>query len=189
MNRSLRPIGVIAALSMWMWFALGSGLAFAADDDDDEADYARPGVYVGMNGVVALNVNRRGPENLLAPGGGINVRFGSRESERLSWEIEMEWVDAPKWNQNNLTFGINGKFYFTEKRWQPYAVFGAGSKTVFRGGPAPNNTDWGFRMGGGIDYYLTKHWALNSENVYVVGVGGELRLEYASFSLGAIYRF
>jgi len=188
MNRSLRPIGVIAALSMCFWLALGAGLAFADDSEDDE-DFARTGVYFGLNGVGGLGVDRRFDPTELSGGGGLNARFGSRESERLSWELEFEWLMFPDPEINNLTFGINGKFYFAEQRWQPYVVLGAGSKTVLRSGPAPNNTDWGFRMGGGLDYYLTRHWALNTECVYVVGVGGELRLEYGSFSLGAIYRF
>lgn len=188
MNRSLRPIGVIAALSMCFWLALGAGHAFADDSEDDE-DFSRSGLYFGLNGVGGLGVDRRVDPAELSGGGGLNARIGSRESERLSWELELEWVMFPERDTNDLTVGINGKFYFAENRWQPYVVLGAGSKTTVQAGPGSNDTDWGFRMGGGLDYYLTRHWALNSECVYLVGVGSQLRREYGSFSLGAIYRF
>lgn len=184
MNRSPRPIGIIVALSMM--FVLFPGPGFA--DDDDESEFSRPGIYLGLNGVGALGVDRRGSSNELAGGGGVNIRAGSRESAILSWEFEFEWVDLPDENDNSLTYGINAKFYFAEKRLQPYMILGAGGGTRFQK-DIGRNTDWNFRMGGGLDYYLTKHWALNSENVYVVGVGSLLRQEYASFSLGAIYRF
>ena len=192
MNRSSRPIGVIAALLMSL--VLVPGLVLADENDDGEkqkkeGDWGRPGIYLGFNGMGALNVDRRGSDNDLTGGGGFNARVGSREGPVLAWEFIVEWTILDGGVPNSIyDYGINAKFFFSEDILQPYIVLGAGGETRTYAGK-PHRTDWGFRMGAGADFYLTEHWALNSEYSYVVGVGKLLKQEHGSFSLGVIYRF
>ena len=186
MNRSSRPIRAIAALfSLLAFAAFAPGAAFADehDEDEDHGDYGRPGIYLGLNAVAGLNVDRRGPGDEVSGGGGLNARFGSRENELLAWEFQFEWVAFDQIDYGAWAYGVNAKFFFSEDRIQPYVVIGAGGMT--RKDETGSATDWGFRLGGGGDYYLSEHWALNTEFVYMVGVGGVLERDYASFSVGA----
>ena len=190
MNRSSRPIRVIAALfSLLAFAAFAPSAAFADehDEDEDHGDFGRPGIYFGLNAVAGMNVDRRGPGDEVSGGGGLNARFGSRETELLAWEFEFEWVAFDQIDYGAWAYGINAKFFFSEDRLQPYVVIGAGGMT--RKDETGSATDWGFRLGGGGDYYLSDHWALNTEFVYMVGVGGVLERDYGSFSVGAVYRF
>ena len=189
MHRSLRPIGLIAITALCL--SMSSTLApdFARADEDDEAlEYGRPGAYAMLHVMGGIDVDRRRGETNLAGGAGYNLRLGSRESERLAWELEFEQFISDGANDQAFTYGINGKFYFMEEAIQPYIVLGANGHTRLREGEK-RRTDWGFRMGGGVDFYLTKKWALNMEHTYVAAVGDLLRQEYASFALGVLYRF
>lgn len=191
MHRSLRPIGLVAAALLCA--SLGPGVANADDEEDEALEYDRPGVYAMVHVVGGIDVDRRNNppgdgQTHLAGAAGYALRLGSRETERLAWELEFENLFADGTSTQLYTYGLNGKFYFLEERTQPYLVLGANGHTVLRSGEH-RKTDWGFRMGGGTDFYLTKRWALNAEFTYVVGVGDLLREEYASFALGALYRF
>ena len=194
MHRSPRPIGLVAlhfallAIVISLSAVVAPTAALAEDEDDEELEFARPGVYAMVNVVGALGVDRQNDETELSGGAGYNLRLGSRESARLAWEVEFENVITDGTANQSFTYGINGKFFFMEDFLQPYVVLGAGGYTVLRTGEH-HRTDWGFRMGLGADLYLTKRWALNMENTYVVGVGDLLRSEYASFSVGVLYRF
>jgi hypothetical protein len=189
MHRSLRPIGLIATTALILSVASPFAPGCAAAEEDEEAlEYARPGVYAMFDVVGGVNVDRRNNETDLSGGAGYNLRVGSRETERLAWELEFEQFIPDGTANQVFWYGLNGKFFFLEERTQPYVVLGAGGQTRLHEGEK-RRTDWGFRMGGGVDYYLTKRWALNFEAVYVVGVGDLLRQEYASFGLGALYRF
>jgi len=190
MHRSLRPIGLVATFALCLSLAVPiAPRTAAADDEDDEAlEYARPGVYAMINVIGGLDVDRRNNQTDLAGGAGYNLRLGSRESERLAWELEFEQFIPDGTSSQVFTYGLNGKFYFMEERLQPYVVLGANGQTRLRDGES-RKTDWGFRMGAGLDYYLTKRWALNMENTYVAPVGDLLRQEYASFAVGVLYRF
>jgi len=186
MHRSLRPIGLIAAITACL--ALVSTLAPDVGLADDE-EYGQPGLYAMFHAVGGLDVDRRFAENQTRGGGGFNTRIGSRESERLAWEFEFEWLIFDGVSDGVWTYGINGKFYFSEARLQPYLVLGANGMTRKHQNRSGHATDWGFRSGLGADYYLNEKWALNLETSYIAGVGDLLRREYASFGLGVLYKF
>ena len=66
--------------------------ALADDDEDGEADYTRPGLYLGLNGLSAIaNFNR--PFEL-HPTGGLNGRIGWRGDEYIAQEIEFAWKNG-----------------------------------------------------------------------------------------------
>ncbi len=194
MHRSTRPIGLIATTIFCLILALVvPGLAFAQDDEEeeyeDEIDYGRPGVYAMVHIMGGVDVDRRIEDDTQLTGGaGYILRVGSRETPRLAWEVAFEQFVLDGTSSQSFTYGLNGKYYFTQNRWQPYLVLGANGRTMLREG-AHRQTDWSFRMGGGLDFYLTEKWALNLESTYVAGVGDLLYQEYGSFALGVLYRF
>jgi hypothetical protein len=190
MHRSLRPIGLIAtpALLVALVASLAPGAARADDDDDADLLYSRPGGYAMLHVMGGVDVDRRNDQTNLAGGAGYQVRVGARETEQLAWEIEFEHFMSEGTDDHAFAYGVNGKFYFMEEVLQPYLVLGAGGYTRLREGES-RKTDWGFRMGAGLDLYFTKRLALNMEHTYVAGVGDLLRQEYGSFALGLLYRF
>lgn len=193
MHRSTRPIGLIPTSPAGQYLfcivasAIVAVLAAAPAIAEDE-EYGRTGAYARVGVVGGVDVDRRTNDTATAGGAGFNVWFGSREGPRLAWEIGVEGLLSDGTNDSAWNYGIAGKFYFSEGRLQPYLVFGAGGYTRLRDGEK-RRTDWGFRPGLGLDFYLTEKWALTGEGAYVVGVGDLLRQEYASFSLGVLYRF
>lgn len=186
MHRSLRPIGLVFSTIVLVSLALVATAGTATAEDEE---YGKLGAYVMFNPVGGLDVNLRPDPADLQGGGGFNTRLGWRETERLAWEVEFEWVIFDGVDDSVWTYGLNGKFYFTQGRIQPYLVLGANGMTRKAENRDAHFTDWGFRTGLGYDYYLTEKWAVNLECTYVAGVGDLLYRDYASFSLGAMYRF
>jgi hypothetical protein len=173
---------------------LGHGAAWADDDEDEEPDYARTGLYVRGAAQAAIWSARGGfppaPPVSWQPDFGLDVALGWRNSERLALEFEFEWII----NHNDASLGhwllgVNGKFYFLEERIQPYLVLGAGGMWSKVPGAAKFRDDWAFRNGLGVDYYLTEHWALSGESTFVWGVGGLWKNYFVTVSVGAMYRF
>jgi hypothetical protein len=160
----------------------------AAADDEEALQYNRTGVYLGFSAVGALGLDRTTGSVLTEGGGGLNVRAGTRESARLAYEAEFEWVMLSQRENNNYVYGINTKFFFMDERLQPFMVLGANGMTQTRVNEA-SQTDWGFRFGAGTDYYLTKRIAATFEVSYILGVGQVFERDYLSFGLGAVYRF
>ena len=56
-------------------------------------------------------------------------------------------------------------------------------------GALESGMDFGFRAGGGIDFYLNEHFVLNWEATAVIPTGKLDRLNYYSFGWGIQYRF
>jgi len=169
---------------------------FAAEDDDEEheAEYARPGLYLRASGQAVWTTSQQGYPAWLQfswePEFGLDATVGWRNSERIAIEIEFEWVT----NTQGIGFGswligVNGKYYVLEERIQPYIILGMNSMWT----QVPNSPysiyDWSFRNGIGVDYYLTEHWALSAESTFVWGVGDLWKNYFLTVGLGAMYRF
>jgi len=175
------------------WMLIASTVFFCAPgalagEDDEESEYARTGWYVGGSGVATYGASRRdGDEN--QANGGVNARFGWRESSWLALEFATEWTILRDVSYGIWTYGVNGKFFLMEERLQPFLLAGAGGMTQKTERDGSSSTDWGFRFGAGADYYLTERWALSAEATYVWGVGEVWQRDYASFGLGVLYRF
>ena len=56
-------------------------------------------------------------------------------------------------------------------------------------GVKSRDSDWGFRGGGGVDFYVSPHIALDIEISYMWGVGDVWQEDYTSFGAGVTYRF
>lgn len=120
--------------------------------------------------------------------------------------------DTDKINVDLLTFTVNLKVPFMTGRIQPYALLGGGVGFVFRDNRFPRRQvlpsalssnpvrfveyvdvqDVGavFRIGGGVDTYLTEHIYLSTEFTYVASQGEAFNdLRYWGLTAGIGYRF
>jgi opacity protein-like surface antigen len=141
---------------------------------------------------------------------GFNARGGYRCHQRVSAEVEVEWLsdlkgqiaDAGQGAVSTATYSplfvsTNAKGYLLTGRFQPYALFGLGTLRVDTESTDITNSltsqadsvSLAFRLGGGLDVYATKHIAVSLEGSYVLPVTGIKNFRYGSISLGLQYRF
>ena len=71
---------------------------------------------------------------------------------------------------------------------QPFLVVGLGllSAEYIEG---RRITSFATRLGGGLDVYATRHIVVSASATYVIPTGENRGLEFATFGLGAQYRF
>lgn len=175
--------------------ALLALLAAPALAKDEDADYTRSGAYVVGTLQLGLVTTTLDPVLFTAatswePAPGGDVRLGWREDGRLALEVEVEWISNTSDIQyGSWSLGPNVKYFILQDAVQPYILLGGGgywSKMPF----APQSvSDWGFRHGVGVDWYLTENWALEAETTFLWGVGDVWGRYYMTFGVGAMYRF
>jgi hypothetical protein len=186
----LRLLILMIALSSFV--ALPS---FADDEDGAEGiDYARRGLYAG--GHVLLGSTRSdhpfGSDAELDwdTAGGIDLLVGWRESERLAYELQFDWLMSRDGIEyGNWAFGANMKYFFMEERWQPYFLSGVNGLVAKVKNGSGSHFDWGFRHGVGLDYYLSENIALSVQSTFMWGVGNLWKHYYLTGGLGLTYRF
>jgi opacity protein-like surface antigen len=158
----------------------------------DEEDYARTGVYVGGYGIVDFTRNGDtdrgyGSENTMI-GGGANLRLGWRESPSLAYELEVEWIDSTgDTAYGTLVWGANARFYLLDQAIQPYVLMGVNGMTAKA--LSNRDTDWAFRHGLGVDFYLTENIAVGAEGTFLWGTGRFWKQYHLTAGLGVLYRF
>lgn len=211
----MRPL---AAFIVSLLFA---SLPFSAvaQEEQDEDEFSRPGVYVGIGGTFGIYAKSEsalkkqlselgfagqseGPDD--AFGGEFYV--GYRTSEFFAVEAQLEYfspatievagTDVAELSGYAAT--LSGKFFPIRGRFQPYGAFGVGALIVVSedklglGFKQSTKHDGGLvlRAGGGIDYYLTRILALNIGLDYLLPVSAELEdADILSVSLGVMARF
>ncbi len=196
MNRNPSPQRISLALFFPCMLLMASP-GFAQDDEGGEG-FSRPGWYVGAAVIGALTNFRDTPGDV-ENSAGLNARVGYRANSFAALEAELEWVSPFEEQLDGSTraeyrayaIGLNGKFYFREASIQPYALVGVSVLIVSEsvGGTKRRDSDWGFRGGGGVDFYVSQHVALNIEVTYMWGVGDVWQRDYTSFGAGVTYRF
>ena len=142
--------------------------------------------------------------------GGVRGKFGRRCHSRFSVEFEMEWLDDFAGEVVNLSNGevasdinfstiagtINTKGYLLTGRVQPFVLVGVGAMSV-RGDNNPigsnkSSQDDGHlvaRFGGGIDFYVNRHWVVSGQADYVYSATNLESTNYISVGFGAMYRW
>lgn len=178
------------ALYILLVTLLTSGVSAAQEADD----YDRPGPYVGMVGLGAIETfDVDGAD--FSNGGGFNLRGGYRIMEYMAAEMQFEYVDGfsdqgfdiDAWN---LMWSLKG-FLLTE-RWQPYGLFGIGvieGEADGRGGFSNDEADFAVRLGGGLDFYLNENVILMSEIAWVKPTDDLDDFSYLTIGAGLQYRF
>lgn len=166
----------------------------AEDEEEEEADYARVGLYLRASGQAVWTTSQSGflpPVSISwEPEFGIDATLGWRNSERVAIEVEFEWVTNTQGIEyGSWLLGVNGKYYILAERIQPYIILGMNSMWAKPPGTVDSAYDWAFRNGIGVDYYLTEHWALSAESTFVWGVGDLWNNYFLTVGVGAMYRF
>jgi len=182
--------------------ALSASCASMQDDkkgggDAGAEDFGRKGPYAGFSLI-------QGFENFDTPSGvsaddsdiGIGLRGGMRMEKNWAIEGVLESVggyeiDAGPFSEDldMLTLGAQGKYYFSDRKVQPYALAGLG--LVRADIDRFNFDDSGtyFRIGGGADFYLNRDVALFGELNINQLFGDVHDLDYFALQFGVLVRF
>jgi len=195
MNRKPAPLCASVAFFLPIFLLIAS--PGSAQDEEEGDIYSRKGGYVSVRGVYA-EIIHRDPKNTTENTGGVAVILGFRTNSFAAIELNFEQLRAyaefgpePANHERSYAIGVNGKFFMMNGRLQPYAIAGANvlilNKTTAT--DAENNSDWGFRGGAGMDFYLSQTIALNVEVTYMWGVGDVWQQDYLSVGAGVMYRF
>lgn len=176
-----RILGMSVAL-----LVLAAGQALA-----EPTDYGHAGGYVGVGGGYAWNVGDL-PDEIMFDSGAVSGWLGYRIDKLASIELQGEWLNGMK--------DINGFTIIANLNWyplsyyrpggflQPFFVTGAGimvAKLPGRG-TALNGA---FRLGGGLDAYLSEHWSVRIKGEWVTGVGRLNDIAYTPITLGVQYNW
>ena len=174
----------------------------AQDDEEEEDDFGRPGLYVGAMGIHAFQnfyVKDRGYFRDLSPSipnsydnsFGFNVRAGYRAQDHFAAEFEYEYVNGFDRTDTSIrthVFTANAKLPFTTGRFQPFLGYGLGFMSASQAGASDLN--FAMRAYGGIDIYIDNNWMVQLESSYVFPIGNVRGLDYVTAGfLGVAYRF
>jgi opacity protein-like surface antigen len=176
-------------------------------------DYARTGWY--LQGGVAYgfeDFDQGGSNNEL--GGldvddsfGYDVRAGYRLSERVAVEAQFQHFLEFDLDENSGSSAdisaldadlelwaatVNGKFFFTTGRIQPYALAGIGygeGEVDVKGSGSTSEGDFLGRVGLGVDAYATENLGIALEAGYIIPTGDIEDLNVIPVNLNAFWRF
>ncbi len=181
---------------------------------DSTPDYARPGPYLGVGVAIAsfTDLEQSAEDALLDlgyvfdvtvdTGVGADIRGGYRISRYAAIEAEFEILPSIDASIPGTRFAeidffaltANAKFFPITGRIQPFALVGLGVlhgevKDTLGFDISDTVADLAFRVGGGLDVYITEHVALTAGVTYLRGTGDVSDSSYISTSIGAQYRF
>jgi opacity protein-like surface antigen len=141
---------------------------------------------------------------------GISTRASYRCHRNFAAEVEVEWLDTFDADISSSGQGrvgdlevdpivvtLNAKGYLLPGRIQPFLLGGVGgitAKTRVRdqvegGSDTDRDSDFAYRLGGGVDFYATKNVVVSADAEYVGTPFGDVDVEYVSVGLGVQYRF
>jgi opacity protein-like surface antigen len=163
--------------------------------EDFEAD--REAGYLGISGTYARqdlsDSNSRGLD--VGDSGGLSARMGFRMARYAALEVEGEWLhDLGSGISNpwNITGNIKAIYPFgPQDRIQPYVLGGAGvmSGRVIRGSLSTVETDGVYKLGGGIDFFITRHWVAEAAAVWTNGMSRSPGFTHIAVKAGISYVF
>ena len=155
-------------------------------------DYARPGLYVQGNFVIAIENFDDVPDGLTDAGLGASGRVGYRLAPMFAVEGQFEYSgdfsDVSGLDLTGKLATINAKAYFLHDELQPYALAGLGGGWADFD-PGSDVDAFVVKLGGGLDFYFSESWGVNGEVVYNIGTGDLDDFNYTGISLGAFLRF
>ncbi len=220
--------GLIAGIACWT-LELGTQDRWAIEEEVEERDddYERVGWYGQLSGTYVLEVIDDGKEeegvaDATSPApidfefdsrhsGGIGFGFGRRCHERVSVEVDIDWMvggfegdfDSPtegtlqKADYEFVAATVNAKGHLLTGRIQPYVLLGTGTlaistetKTVSNG--VKKNKETGnllVRGGGGVDFYVTRNWVLNVGADYLWSATNLDYFDFFTFGVGVQHRW
>jgi opacity protein-like surface antigen len=207
MNRILAISVALACLLGAAAYAQDDG---AADAPDDE--FSRTGCYLGLAGAVAFSISAEdkledvtGSNADVSESLGLHARVGCRSSW-IGAEIHFEWAEGfdakaagSEFEVEGWALTLDGKLYPIgpmesrlprwARRFQPFATIGFGG-LIIEEPSFIDDWEFAFRLGGGLDVYVTKNVAITVDATYVLPVSVTLDdLDYVSVGWGVLLRF
>jgi opacity protein-like surface antigen len=207
-EETVRRAAVMLGLSI-MTVVLRVGVSHA---QDESADYARLGPYVGLGLTYTIPTFSLGSvEDLTgidldtSSTLGFDARGGYRFHPNFAAELDVQYysnftiqalgvdlIDVDGWSLSG-----NLKGYPLLGRFQPYGLFGLGVyqlhaslATPFFDDASKTATDFALRFGGGMDFYINRNWVLTFEVSYVYPPTSALNdFSVVPLVFGAQYRF
>lgn len=178
--------------------------AVSQAEDEDDSDYARPGVYLGL-GVVGASYPKADDSldnSDFDEAVGLTITAGLRATAHFAAELEVEILTksdidisgfAGEGEMHSTMVSLNMKGYPLTGRIQPYALVGVGgqfAKLEVTGTSDETPSGFAARFGGGVEIYLTPIWVLDFGVDYVLPGDGKIEdLDYVSYGGGLVVRF
>ena len=179
---------------------VGAGLSYAVATSESDLEVGRTNSGPHFQGNLSLKDSF-----------GFKGRAGYRCHRYASAEVEVEWIDSfegtafPEVGQTGdfdvqplvVTANARGYLPLWNDRIQPFVLGGGGVATIktkenkigARGHKNKRETEFAFRVGGGVDFYATPHIVLTLETDYMRPAGKLHNYDYVSIGLGMQYRF
>lgn len=141
--------------------------------------------------------------------GGVRGVIGRRCHERVAVELDIQWmapfegkIETPEAvlvdvDLDIVTATVNTKAYALTGRLQPYGLLGVGTIAIIttsknRADSKGGEKDTGnlvVRGGGGVDFYVDRHWVVNLEASYLWSATNLDYFDFFTLSTGVTYRF
>jgi hypothetical protein len=185
--------------------ALVAGAAAAQAPSEDEVQarlaksyFARGGYYLGAEGLVAVENSALIGVDTHIVSGGLDIRLGLRHNRWFASEISGLYIHTYGDGTGQfLAWGmaINERFYFTERRLQPFVTVGLGFLQVrsrdFTVDPFDGSQgfDPGFApsFGLGMEIYATEDFAVTVMGNYYLTVGNISGFDFVTAGIGFVY--
>lgn len=156
-------------------FSVGAGISAAFEDFDDDG--------IGFDDTGALNAfaSYRFHENFA-----VEARF--EQTFDFEGDVGSTDIDVDIW-----TLTANAQFFILTEQFQPYVIggFGLGEAEVDVDGPFGGSGDTGtdpiWRLGLGVDSYVTPNFVIGVEAAYNFGIDDLDDFDY--WTLSALFRF
>jgi hypothetical protein len=172
---------------------------------EHEADYARPGVYLGggFNYAFEMFDEIQGAKNIDVDNTfGFDVFAGYRLHPNFAaeglFQYHHEFDMDPNGHYGGWSMTANGKAYILTGRIQPFVLAGLGYIDIDKARrprhvspplAAPSGNDFVMRFGGGVDFYINEMVAIGPEAAYVLPFGQANNLDMTTLSLDVRFRF
>ena len=158
----------------------------AAAEEDFEAD--REAGYLG----VSYSFGSGGFDGVPRDEGhGFALRTGVRMLRWAAVELEGNYLNSLGGVEHMWNVIANVKAIYplgADDRIQPFLVAGAGIMSFSAPALSDNNFQGVYKLGGGLDYFLTRNWVLQADASWVSGMKGTT-LDYVSAKAGVSYVF
>lgn len=179
-------------------------LSVASTAEDARAagpEYSKAGPYLGLGAAFGFDDFDLSDYFDIDPAYGLDVWAGYRFHPHVAAETQIEYLNGFKTElhgfelskNQTVTWTTNLKAFLLTGRFQPFAYVGIGlGWQQIELSIVDRSADFlGFaaRFGGGVDFYITEHLALQANASYVLPTGELDGFGYTSMVVGAQFRF
>jgi opacity protein-like surface antigen len=194
MTRTLMAIGLAAAMAM----ALPAPAA--AQEEETAATTSGAGaerrLYGTLGGLWAVDAFDTPSLANTQNSYGLDTRVGYRLTGIFAAEVQYQWAARYEITQGGAEIGkvethaatANVKAGLLESALQPYLLFGVGIVNA-QLNPGNDATEFGLRVGGGLQWFVTEHVGLYGELTYLQPFGPLKDFAAVPIAFGAAFRY